>query len=199
MTKLDPDHDVTTPIDRPDVERYRLLGARLQELRRQRGLSLKEVASEVGVSSSFLSMVERGQTDLSLTRFSRLTEFYKVQPSELLMEMNAQIEAPEVADLAQFRAVERGSGVDYVILQDENPQMIYTRLAPGAAFSEMRAHRGDDFWLVLEGRARLHYGGVTFDIAAGRTARFSSTIPHGFSNPHAESAQLVALCSVPYW
>ena len=187
------------PREEPDVERYRLLGARLQELRRQRGLSLKEVASEVGVSSSFLSMVERGQTDLSLTRFSRLTEFYKVQPSELLMEMNAQIEAPEIGSLADFRAIPRGPDVEYFVLQEENPQMISTRLAPGARFSDMRAHRGADFWLVVEGRARLHYGGTTFDLEQGQTAQFSATIPHGFSNPFKRPARLVALCSVPYW
>ncbi len=182
-----------------DVERYRLLGARLQELRRVRGLSLKEVATRVGVSPSFLSMVERGQTDLSLTRFSRLTEYYKVQPSELLMEMNATFDDPEISDLSKFRAVPRGPGVEYFILQDENPQMIFTRLAPGAAFSDMRAHRGEDFWLLLEGKAQLHYGGKEFDLVAGQTARFSSTIPHGFTNPNKRQAQLIALCSVPYW
>jgi transcriptional regulator with XRE-family HTH domain len=187
------------PGERLEAERYRLLGARLQELRRMRALSLKDVAAAVGVSSSFLSMVERGQTDLSVTRFSRLTEFYNVQPSELLMEMNARFDEPAVSELGKFRSVERGAGVEYVILQDENPQMIYTRLEPGSTFNEMRAHRGEDFWLVLEGRARLHYGGRTQDLDAGETARFSSTIPHGFSNPHEGPARLVALCSVPYW
>jgi transcriptional regulator with XRE-family HTH domain len=191
---------VKSPAAEPvDAERYRLLGARLQELRRVRGLSLKEVAERVGVSPSFLSMVERGQTDLSLTRFSRLTEYYKVQPSELLMEMNATFDDPEISELGHFRAVPRGPGVEYFVLQDENPQMIFTRLAPGAAFSDMRAHRGEDFWLLLEGKAQLHYGGRQFDLVEGQTARFSSTIPHGFTNPNKRPAHLVALCSVPYW
>jgi transcriptional regulator with XRE-family HTH domain len=182
-----------------EAEDLRLLGARLLELRRARGLSLKDVAAGVGVSPSFLSLVERGQTDLSVTRFSRLVEFYDMQPSELLMELNAGFNDPAVSDLSACRSMPRGPGVEYVILQEENPQMIFTTLAAGAAFSDMRAHRGEDFWLMLDGRARLHYGGRTFDLEQGQTARFSSTIPHGFTNPNASPAQLIAVCSVPYW
>lgn len=164
-----------------------------------RGLSLKEVAAGVGVSSSFLSMVERGQTDLSLTRFSRLTEFFDIQPSELLMELNASFRPPDFARLDSFRTIPRGEGVEYYVLQDDNPQMIYVRMAPGARFADYRAHRGSDFWLALEGNPVLHYGEQTYELTAGETARFSSTLPHGLANPSKTPAALVALCSVPYW
>ncbi len=63
----------------------------------------------------------------------------------------------------------------------------------------MRAHRGSDFWYVIDGRADLHYGGRTYRLTKGQTARFSATIPHGLANPHSEMAALVALCSVPLW
>jgi mannose-6-phosphate isomerase-like protein (cupin superfamily) len=89
--------------------------------------------------------------------------------------------------------------VDYVVLQDENPQMIYSRIAPGGGFTDMRAHRGEDFWYVIEGKADLSYGGRSITLSAGESARFSSTVPHGILNPHDEVASLVALCSVPYW
>ena len=197
MAKPNPGDQLQEGTD--DQAGYRLLGARLQELRRMRGLSLKAVAAGVGVSPSFLSMVERGQTDLSLSRFSRLTEFYKVQPSELLMELHGSLEEPEISTLAKHRSIARGPGVHYHVLQDENPQMIYVRIDPGARFADMRAHRGTDFWFVLEGKAQLHYGGRTYDVEAGQTVRFSSTVPHGFANPHRTTTQLVALCSVPLW
>lgn len=187
------------PVERADNERSRLLGARLQELRRMRGLSLKNVAEETGLSPSFLSMVERGQTDLSVTRFSRLTEFYKVAPSELLMEMGDEIEDPEISSLKKFRSLKRGPGIAYRVLQDENPEMIYCELEPHARFSEPWAHRGEDFWLVLDGNPCLDFGGKSFDLSPGQTVRFSSTVPHGLSNPGDTPARLVAICSVPYW
>ena len=164
-----------------------------------RGLSLRDVAHGVGVSPSFLSMVERGQTDLAVTRFSRLTEFFDVPPSDLLMELNATFRPPELSSLSEFRSIARGPDVEYLVLQDENPQMIYVRLAPGARFSDFRAHRGTDFWVVIQGQPVLHYGTETYQLTAGETARFSSTLPHGLTNPHSEPAELTAICSVPYW
>jgi transcriptional regulator with XRE-family HTH domain len=199
-TKTKPDATEAPELARPvDRDRSRLLGARLQELRRMRGLSLKKVAEEVGVSSSFLSMVERGQTDLSLTRFSRLTEYFDVQPSELLMELNASFRPPEFSDLGGFRTIPRGDGVEYHVLQDDNPQMIYVRMAPGSKFNDYRSHRGSEFWFVLEGAPELHYGSETYRLEKGQTARFSSTLPHGLANPGDTPATLMALCSVPYW
>lgn len=187
------------PVDAPERDESRLLGARLKELRHMRGLSLREVAEGVGVSPSFLSMVERGQTDLSVTRFSRLTEFFDVRPSDLLMELNATFRPPELSSLKQFRSIARGPDVEYRVLQDDNPQMIYVRLAPGARFSDFRAHRGTDFWIVIRGTPVLHYGTETYQLTAGDTARFSSTLPHGITNPRGEPAELTAICSVPYW
>ena len=44
------------------------LGARLRELRRSRGVSLAEVAEGTGISASFLSTVEKGKSDITVSR-----------------------------------------------------------------------------------------------------------------------------------
>jgi len=178
---------------------YRLLGARFQDLRRSRGLSQREVATAVGVSPSFLSLVERGQTDLSLSRFTRLTEFFNIPPSELIVEFGAPMADPTIRGPKDHRMISRGPGVEYVVLQDSNPQMIYARIESGGRFNDMRAHRGEDFWYVISGKADLSYGGRKITLVAGESARFSSTMPHGFLNPYGEEAVLVALCTIPYW
>ena len=40
----------------------------------------------MGVSASFLGMVERGETDMSLARFTRLTGFLGVSVADLLSD-----------------------------------------------------------------------------------------------------------------
>jgi len=183
--------------DRPDG--YRLLGARLQGLRKMKRLSLQDVADEVGLSRSFLSLVERGQTDLSLSRFSRLTEFYGVHPSELLIELGSSFCEPEIDEIADARTIDRGEGVEYRVLRADHPQIVTTRLAPGAKFEDLRAHQGEDFWVVHSGTVTLQYGGKEYELRAGQTVRFSGTLPHGFANTGSVPAELFALCSFPYW
>lgn len=180
-------------------ETFRILGSRLQGLRRMRGLSLSQVAQQVGMSASFIGLVERGQTDVSLSRFSRLTEFYGVQPSELMLELNGQFREPEFGSMHGGKPIDRGEGVDYRVIREEHPQLILAALAPDSRFADMRAHRGEDHWLVLEGSVTLLYGGRSYDLEQAATVRFSGSLPHGFANPNPEPALLLALCSAPYW
>jgi transcriptional regulator with XRE-family HTH domain len=190
--------DAVAVSERPE-DGYRLLGARLQGLRKMKRLSLQEVADQVNLSRSFLSLVERGQTDLSLSRFSRLTEFYGVHPSELLLEMGTRFREPEIEDVSDARTIDRGEGVEYRILRADHPQIVMARIAAGARFEDLRAHQGEDFWVVQRGTVLLEYGGKDYELQEGQTARFSGTLPHAFANAGSETAELVALCSFPYW
>jgi transcriptional regulator with XRE-family HTH domain len=178
---------------------YRLLGARLKTLRKAKGLSLKDVADAVKLSPSFLSLLERGETDLSITRFSRLAEFYGVHPSDLLLELNRTPLEPDRRAIVETRAIDRGQGVDYRLVHEADPQMIFVRLDAGAAFSDLTAHRGEDIWLVLEGTPTLIYGTRDYPVTAGTRVRYSATIPHGWRNSARKPAVLVALCTAPYW
>lgn len=178
---------------------YRALGAKLHDLRKLRGLSLKTVADEVGLSPSFLSMVERGRTDLSLSRFSRLAEFYGVQPSELMLELGGAAAEPLIRSIDDARTIERGPGVEYRLLREEQPQLMWVRLEPESAFTDLRAHRGDDYWVSLAGEATLLYGGRRYRFPEGHTASFSGTLPHGVANPSPDPAVLIATSNLPYW
>lgn len=65
------------------------LGRRLKALRLNRGLSLKEVGAETGVSPSFISMVETGRNDLSVGRLLVLADCYGVGLDEIVAELDA--------------------------------------------------------------------------------------------------------------
>jgi transcriptional regulator with XRE-family HTH domain len=74
------------------------LGRRLKALRVNRGLSLKEVGAETGVSSSFLSMIETGRNDLSVGRLMVLADFYGVGLDDILRDRPGQPFALRPAD-----------------------------------------------------------------------------------------------------
>jgi transcriptional regulator with XRE-family HTH domain len=56
----------------------------LRRLRTERKLSQSDVARETGISSSFLSLVEQGRSDITIGRLMRLAEFYDVDVTDLL-------------------------------------------------------------------------------------------------------------------
>src|ERR1700760_2933406 len=60
------------------------LGTRLRALRTERGLSLSQLEDATKISSSFLSLVESGKSDITISRLVRLADFFDVQLSELV-------------------------------------------------------------------------------------------------------------------
>ncbi|MGO9821798.1 MAG: helix-turn-helix domain-containing protein [Solirubrobacteraceae bacterium] len=62
----------------------RSLAQALRSLRMERGLTLNDVAAATTISSSFLSLVEQGRSDITISRLLRLAEFYDVEITELI-------------------------------------------------------------------------------------------------------------------
>jgi transcriptional regulator with XRE-family HTH domain len=59
------------------------LGERLRRARTARGWSLAELAEQSGLSKSFLSLVENGNSDISMGRLARLLDTFQLTLAEL--------------------------------------------------------------------------------------------------------------------
>lgn len=60
------------------------LGTRLRGLRTERGLSLSQLEAATKISSSFLSLVESGKSDITISRLVRLADFFDIELGELV-------------------------------------------------------------------------------------------------------------------
>lgn len=70
------------------------IGLRLRKHRRKAGLSLRELARRAELTASFLSQVERGQTNISLDSLRRLGEALNVSFLYFLSDENGAAEKP---------------------------------------------------------------------------------------------------------
>ena len=60
------------------------LGTRLRSMRTERGLSLSQLEAATDISSSFLSLVESGKSDITISRLVRLADFFDVELGDLV-------------------------------------------------------------------------------------------------------------------
>lgn len=174
------------------------LGARMAAIRRSRGLTRREVAAAAGVSASFLGMVERGETDMSLTRFTRLADFLGASVADLLSDDPAPA-PPDVRAITAAQRIDRGEGVDYRIIRHDHPQLVAVTLAPGARFADVRTHRGEDIWITTSGTTTFIYGTERYTVGPGHSVSFPGVVEHGLANDTDEPASLIAVCSISYW
>ena len=61
------------------------LGTRLRGLRTERGLSLSQLEAATNISRSFLSLVESGKSDITISRLMRLADFFDVEINDLVV------------------------------------------------------------------------------------------------------------------
>ena len=74
---------MTSVSDTVDVE---LLGQRIRLVRADRGMTLADVARETGLSTGFLSQVENGLTNVSLSALYRIAGALTITAPELLVQ-----------------------------------------------------------------------------------------------------------------
>lgn len=67
----------------------RLLGLRVREVRKAKGLSQSELAERASLSLNFVGLVERGVTSPSLTTLSRIARSLGVSVSDLFLTAEA--------------------------------------------------------------------------------------------------------------
>jgi transcriptional regulator with XRE-family HTH domain len=177
-----------------------ILGARLRQLRRQRGLTLQEVAANVGLSHSFLSMLERGQTDISLGRAQRLGSFFDIPLSELLVQDHEQ-DRPRVIAVDEGEIIERMPGLTLRLLpvgRSLGLQVVHVRFEPRTGPSTPLSHDGEDFFWVLSGEVTFTYGADEHVLRTGESAMYAGRVHHFFENRRREAAEMLSITSPPY-
>jgi transcriptional regulator with XRE-family HTH domain len=65
----------------------KLVGMRIRELRRAKGISQEALADEAGVHRTYMGSVERGERNISLDNIVRIAKALRAQPYELLKDI----------------------------------------------------------------------------------------------------------------
>ena len=66
------------------------IGNHLQNLRKERKLSLRKVADHIGIDISMLSKIENGERQIQAYQLSRIAEFFNVEFRQLQIEFLMQ-------------------------------------------------------------------------------------------------------------
>lgn len=172
----------------PDV------GSVVKNLRKQHGMSLGQLAKESGLSTSFLSEVERGQSDISVRRLARLAAVFGHDLGSLL-GYSARRTAPQVIEGANRIVVDRGGGIGYVAFRIPGTglELFAATFAPHSSFQTPLTHAGFDVCFVVQGEVVLEFDGQEYRFREGDCATWPGSYPHLVRNPGATPAVIVAI------
>ena len=168
------------------------VGARLQRIRTQRGMTLAAVAEATGISKSTLSRLETGHRRATLDLLLALSHVYRVPLDDLVA---APAEGDPRIRLKPGRV--KGRTVIPLTSQPGGVQAWKIVVPTSNATPELRAHDGHEWIYVLSGRMRLVIGDQDRMLEPGDTASFDTTEPHWFGSTGAEPAEILSIFSRP--
>ncbi len=163
------------------------LGVRVRDLRKERGLTLEELAEVSGVSRAMISKLERGEKNPTLVIAARLAEGLGVSLSRLagVEERREVVVVPR-----ERRPVLRDTGTGFE-RQSLSPtfagrgvEFLRNVVPEGSTSGDFPPHRkGVEEHLVVErGELEATLGGERYLLREGDALYFEADLPHRFDN-----------------
>ncbi|MCJ7626155.1 MAG: cupin domain-containing protein [Anaerolineaceae bacterium] len=173
------------------------LGEQIRNHRRTQKLTLVQMADGCNISPSFLSQIERGQANPSVTTLYAISDMLGVTTASFFTESDQDNHIEEVSFENQttakvVRAKRRktliypGTNILNELLTPDLQgaiQMMWIVMPPGTdSGTEPFVHQGEECGVILQGELETWIGGEKYILGPGDSIYHSSEIPHRSKN-----------------
>lgn len=98
------------------AKRITTIGERLRTLREEASLSLREVASEIGIDTSLLGKIERNERHPTKEQIKHIAEFFKIDEKLLIKEL--------LSDQFAYRIMEEEADIDTLKVAEDKVEYL---------------------------------------------------------------------------
>lgn len=176
------------------------IGAKIRELRGARGLTLKQLSEQSGLSVGFLSQLERGMSSIAIDSLTRITGILGVTLSDFFENPPAVAGDPVVHGFEVMPDYIGPQILQFIHSRDVGAFELLPRvfvLLPHSgqeeAPLEMYGHAGEEFIYILEGVVTVYCGGARHTLYPGDSIQLHSGEPHNWSNDTGKIARLLTV------
>ena len=167
------------------------VGQRLRELRRARGLTIPQLAAATGLTSGFISQLERDLSSASLSSLARICDALGVRFGDVMDRVPGG--AHDVVTIG---------GQEHLLLTPADERRFHvteSHLAPGASSGdELHTVPADaELVYVVEGTLEVRVGKRKRVLRGGESFTYPPREPHGWRNPSDSAEAVVLWLAVP--
>lgn len=161
------------------------VGQRLQQLRKMRGLSQRELAKRSGVTNSTISMIEKDEVSPSISSLKKVLSGIPISIADFFT-VDFEIKQEPVYRAGELPDVGTRGVILQLIGANKKDRMmdIYREVYPPGADTgeELLRHDGEEGGIVLQGELELTVGFELYTLKEGDAYYFESSLPHRFRN-----------------
>ncbi len=163
-------------------------GEKLRKVRERKGFTLKMVASRAGVSESLVSQIERNRVSPAIDTLLVLADVLDIN-LEYLFEEYRRERPVQVIKAAERRTITEDSVLFEELAKPaesdgQNAVESYVVNIPIGEHTHRGSygHLGRELGVVVQGRGKLHYENLVFELEKGDSVSFSASSPHMLEN-----------------
>ncbi len=162
------------------------VGTRLRQLREQRNLSMRSLASASGLSANALSMIERGKTSPSVSTLYKLADAMGIPITTFFGEPTDKkhvifIRGQERPRVSFSRGVWEGLGGEQFSGRVE--PFVLTLESGASSGPHTMIHSGHEFVFCLRGQLEYQVEKQIFELGPGDSLLFAAQLKHRWKNP----------------
>ena len=167
------------------------IGSRLRGLRRERGITIPQLAAASGLTSGFISQLERDLSSASLSSLARICDALGIRIGDVVDRFPGG--SHDVVTIA---------GQEHLLLTPAGERRFHvteSHLAPSASSGgELHTLPADaELVYVVEGALELRVGTRKRVLRAGECSTYSPREPHGWRNASDSEEAVVLWLAVP--
>lgn len=173
------------------LDKYGYIGERIRKERTKYDLSLSELAKEIGVSVSLLSLVENGKATPSMTVLDKICSFFSIHMASLFEEETGNPKIVLLKKDKQFEVkIDDARARRFLLPRTGVPiEPVLVTIDPGPPYIDFSVHKGVEYGYVLEGAITVEVeGGESVTCCAGDSIFYKASQPHRLLNLSSEKA-----------
>lgn len=189
-------------MSRPDTGDDLRLGEGLRRIRKERRISLEQLAAGAELSVGFLSQFECGKTNISVENLKKITDFLDISMLRLF-EVNGGRKLGTVTRRGQGMsfAVEASTAYCEALVHKSNANLQATLYVnpPGEGRKVPMAHVGDELAYVIRGEVLFYLNDQEYHLEEGDLMHYRSEALHSWVNPGKRESVLIIVNTPPNW
>lgn len=184
------------------------IGNRLRAIRKERGLSQRELATRAGLTNGTISLIEQNKTSPSVASLKSLLDAIPISLADFfstLEDSNSPkyfYTAEEFTEIAPSDTDAAGTPIlslrQLGAQQGSALQVLHERYAPGADTGpELLSHDAEEAGIIIRGKIEITVDDEVQVLGPGAGYLFSSRLPHRFRNTGDEECEIISACTPP--
>ena len=175
------------------------IGEGIRRERLRRGLTLAQLATQVNLTVSALSQIERGASDPSISSLRRIAQAFDVPMFQFLIGVVQREIVVRRDRRTKLNFADRALEYELVSADTSGEfEVLSLAIKPGGASSPRPStHASEECAVVLHGEVVAEVAGQVYTLGPGDSVKIHRELPHRFLNESSEAAEVLIIISPP--